>query len=89
MSDFSIFLLQTLAHIKILLVFNPDVNSVLLAFSGDRYCPMLEEEGGADILRQLISNPESNKHVVQISKDILALGRENRAQAQKKRENSR
>ena len=50
---------------------------------------MLEEEGGADILRQMINNPESNKHVVQIAKDILDLSRENRAQAQKKRENKR
>ena len=50
---------------------------------------MLEDEGGADILRQMISSPTSNRHVVQISKDILTIGRENKALAKKKRESKR
>jgi hypothetical protein len=50
---------------------------------------MLEDEGGADILRQMISSPNSNRHVVQISKDILTIGRENKAQAKKKRDSKR
>lgn len=57
--------------------------------SGERYCPMLEDEGGADLLRRMIVDPESNKHVVEISKDILKLGRENKAQSKKKKESQR
>lgn len=57
--------------------------------NGERYCPMLEDEGGADLLRRMIVDPESNKHVVEISKDILKLGRENKAQSKKKKESQR
>lgn len=50
---------------------------------------MLEDEGGADLLRRMIVDPDSNKHVVQISKDILKIGRENKAQSLKKKESQR
>ncbi|XP_021353883.1 protein zyg-11 homolog B-like [Mizuhopecten yessoensis] len=46
--------------------------------NGDRYCLMLEEEGGSEILQQLIENPETNSDVAAISINIIELSIEKR-----------
>lgn len=42
---------------------------------GSRYCPMLEKEGGADIMLELINNPSTDENVVSIAQKILAFGK--------------
>lgn len=40
-----------------------------------RYCPMLEKEGGTDIMMELINNPGTDENVVSIAEKILAFGK--------------
>lgn len=42
---------------------------------GTRYCPMLEKEGGTDIMMELINNPGTDENVVSIAEKILAFGK--------------
>lgn len=42
---------------------------------GTRYCPMLEKEGGTDIMMELINNPGTDENVISIAEKILAFGK--------------
>ncbi|XP_069126204.1 protein zyg-11 homolog B-like [Argopecten irradians] len=53
--------------------------------NGDRYCLMLEEEGGSEILQQMIENPETNPDVKNLSINIIALSKEKRERGSAKK----
>ncbi|KAK3092105.1 hypothetical protein FSP39_025250 [Pinctada imbricata] len=44
--------------------------------NSERYCPMLEKEGGADILRELVTDKSTNNDVSYIAEKILQFGKD-------------
>ena len=44
---------------------------------GDRYCPMLESQGGDDILYKLLQNPQGNAYMKNLVSNIFTTLRAN------------
>ena len=68
---YALFVSQFSSFIYVVVVFLIEKIPHCVCFSGDRYCPLLQEEGGVDKIHLLMTTYPADSNLSKISADIL------------------